>query len=412
MYRTGGLPLLIFFSAIITAAGYALVERACVQDERVRATGACAATLAAGLLGIVNWGLRPQAFSFLLFGALVYVLEAYRLSRSRTVWAIPFLFALWANLHGGFVFGLTLLGIYVLAALAEDLIRKRWLTPATLKLLGVALLSGLALCLNPGGPIGLLRYVIGFAQSQTTLNANLEFQPLSIREQDGLVFFVLMALFVALAYRRRVAFPLYMVLSLAVFGFLSLYTRRVLPWFGMVAGPAFSLTLLSHNAPIADAPRRQPTKRAINYFMVAVLLVAVVIDLPWLRPFLVHPPMPTDVMVTRTPVQASQELCRQAAARRVYSDLGYSSYLEWACPALPIFMDTRFELYPTDMWQDYISIANGVSGWESKLAKYGIDVLFLRKTPLGPLVTVARSSPAWQILYEDTDAIILMQKSW
>ena len=96
-----------------------------------------------------------------------------------------------------------------------------------------------------------------------------------------------------------------------------------------------------------------------------------------------------------------------------HSDLGYSSYLEWACPALPIFMDSRFELYPTDMWQDYISIANAVSGWETKLAKYGIDVLFLPKTPKTPmasLVTAAKSSPAWRVLYEDADTVIFISK--
>ncbi len=413
LYRAGGLPFLGFFNAVIISAGYALVEMACLQDRRVRAKVASVATLAAGLLGVANWPLRPQTFSFLLFGTLVWVLEAHRLRRTRALWALPFLFAFWANLHGGFVFGIALLGIYVLAALAQDLIRERHLARATYQLLGAGLLSGLALGLNPDGPLGLLRYVIGFAQSPTTLNANLEFLPLNIREQDGLIFFLLMALFVALAYRRRVAFPLYMVLSLALFGFLSLYTRRMLPWFGMIAGPAFSIVLLSPKAPVAEAPRRQTTRRGINYAILALLLLNVAFALPWLRPHLPSPPLPSYSVTIRTPVRATQQLCRQGTGRAVYSDLGYSSYLEWACPALPIFMDSRFELYPTDMWQDYISIANAVSGWETKLAKYGIDVLFLprtSKTPMASLVTAAKSSPAWRVLYEDADTVIFMQQ--
>ena len=150
LYRAGGLP---FWDSLTRSSSLlaALVEMACLQDRRVRAKVASVATLAAGLLGVADWPLRPQTFSFLLFGTLVWVLEAHRLRRTRALWALPFLFAFWANLHGGFVFGIALLGIYVLAALAQDLIRERHLARATYQLLGAGLLSGLALGLSPTG---------------------------------------------------------------------------------------------------------------------------------------------------------------------------------------------------------------------------------------------------------------------
>ncbi|MFH2202489.1 MAG: hypothetical protein ABIJ96_05210 [Elusimicrobiota bacterium] len=72
--------------------------------------------------------LRPENFSVLAFLGLLYALEARRLGRlksasgRRGLAAVAVFFALWANLHAGFIYGLILLGIYAAFELGR---RKR-----------------------------------------------------------------------------------------------------------------------------------------------------------------------------------------------------------------------------------------------------------------------------------------------
>ena len=65
--------------------------------------------------------LRPQAFTYLAFALLLVWI--HRASRGRVAWLAlaPPLMAAWANLHGGFVAGLGILGVWV----AADAIRLR-----------------------------------------------------------------------------------------------------------------------------------------------------------------------------------------------------------------------------------------------------------------------------------------------
>lgn len=59
--------------------------------------------------------LRPQAFTYLAFALLL--VWTHRASRGRVAWLAlaPPLMAAWANLHGGFVAGLGVLGVWVLS---------------------------------------------------------------------------------------------------------------------------------------------------------------------------------------------------------------------------------------------------------------------------------------------------------
>ncbi len=96
-------------------------------------------------------GMRPELFSLLLFLIEFHLLEARRLGESKlsavafVAWHAP-MYAIWANLHAGFVAGLTLCACYGLAELARPADGR---TPAGL----LAASAGLAGTLvNPYGP--------------------------------------------------------------------------------------------------------------------------------------------------------------------------------------------------------------------------------------------------------------------
>ena len=97
------------------------------------------------------WGPRPQIISFLFVAILDYWLD----KRGSHPWILVPLFALWANLHGGWIWGFLLL----LAHIAGNLINllsapseeKTALWQKAKRLLGWSALAMLAVGLNPNG---------------------------------------------------------------------------------------------------------------------------------------------------------------------------------------------------------------------------------------------------------------------
>src|SRR5439155_24125060 len=54
---------------------------------------------------------RPQVLTTLQLAICGLVVTRYRQGEGRDIWILPPLFALWVNLHGGYIFGLALLGL-------------------------------------------------------------------------------------------------------------------------------------------------------------------------------------------------------------------------------------------------------------------------------------------------------------
>ncbi|HZZ07818.1 MAG TPA: hypothetical protein VFE43_04705 [Candidatus Binataceae bacterium] len=93
---------------------------------------------------------RPQLFDFVGLSALLLLLARDSYRRAERLWlAIP-IFALWANLHGGFFVGLAALAVYTAVAAIEDLAAGNGLGRA-IRLGGVTAGCVLATLLNPDG---------------------------------------------------------------------------------------------------------------------------------------------------------------------------------------------------------------------------------------------------------------------
>jgi hypothetical protein len=89
---------------------------------------------------------RPQLFSLALFAALLWVLQSDAHGRHRRLWLMPAIFLLWVNLHGGWLVGFGMFGLYCATAALSG--AKRGRIP---ELAAVALASAIALLVNPYG---------------------------------------------------------------------------------------------------------------------------------------------------------------------------------------------------------------------------------------------------------------------
>ncbi len=405
VFRAGGLAAIVFSHALLIALGYSLLLRALARFYGVRA--GVIASLGALLLGLMNWGVRPQGISILAFGALLALIEAHRHGHSRWIWGGIPLFLLWANAHGAFVFGLAALGAYVAGRLwcfwraGLPAGQRRGM----LQLAVAGLLALAATLLNPQGALGLWRYVLSFVQSATVTQGIEEFAPLTIRTADG-AFFVLTGLLLAVMLSRsKLRLTADQWLLLGGFALLALLARRNLIWFGFAAAPLLAAGLRAWRPGLESG---YAGKATLNALVLGLLSLLVVLTLPWLRAALPFPPERQQLATPDTPFEAVDFLCETLPAEaRLYAYQVFGGYQVWGCPRLPVFIDTRIiQLYPPALWDDYFAIERARFDWEGVAGRYGLTHLFLSLAAQPLAVQAAAESPGWSEIYRDTQAVI------
>ncbi|MGC2111407.1 MAG: hypothetical protein WA655_17970, partial [Candidatus Korobacteraceae bacterium] len=159
-------------------------------------------------LATVSFGPRTLLAGWTCLVAELIILNQFKQDKDWT-WLLPPLFALWANLHGSWLIGIVLFGIFVAAGLVEGvwgrIEARRW-TPGQLrKLITVAGFSVAGLFLNPY-TYHLVFYPFNFAFHQR-LNVNHvdEWMSLDFHGVRGKILFGMLAatLILALVRKRR-----------------------------------------------------------------------------------------------------------------------------------------------------------------------------------------------------------------
>jgi len=110
IFRAGGFLAFSLAYTAVTWLGFWFIWRR-IAVERVPAliAGACIGVAAAA--GVEVWGPRSQMISFALTCLTLYWVEAYLRDHHRHVYLLPVVMVVWTNLHGGFVYGLAVVGL-------------------------------------------------------------------------------------------------------------------------------------------------------------------------------------------------------------------------------------------------------------------------------------------------------------
>ncbi len=112
LYQQGGYALLTLVFGVVITAAFALSYRAARLLGAGRPISAGIILLAA-VASSHTWGVRPQMLSLLLSALTMWTLARALGQRQqrRLLWLLPPLMVLWVNLHGGFIFGLAIIGL-------------------------------------------------------------------------------------------------------------------------------------------------------------------------------------------------------------------------------------------------------------------------------------------------------------
>ena len=90
------------------------------------------------------------------------------------------------------------------------------------------------------------------------------------------------------------------------------------------------------------------------------------------------------------------------------NDFNWGGYLGWNAPEIPVFIDTRADVFEQQgVLADYLD-ATKLERPTEVLDKYHVGrAMFPTKEPL---VSLLRQSPAWRVEYEDETAVVLIRR--
>ena len=345
--------------------------------------------MAALVLSMGHFLARPHVLVLPIMLAWAHgLMSASERGRAPSLWLLP-LIALWANLHGGFVFGLVLVGAFALDALwnadraQQKSVALRW------ALFGVGAL--VACCATPYGWGSILaaRKILDLGE---LLHLIYEWMPANF-SKFGAFEMTILTLIAGALYGGVKLTPPRIALVLGLLHMALSHVRNV---------EIFALLLpIVVLAPVASQFALRPAWAARTRAPMSVMALVMVLLGGWT--WLLAANTSFAPPESQSPAAAVDAL-KAHNPKRVLNDLPFGGYLIWR--QIPVFVDGRAELYGEAFDVAYYRAMQlkDVNQFLDILKKWDIDAVLL--TPHTPAVGLLDHIGGWQKVYADENAVL------
>jgi len=379
----GGVGIRFFVASVGAGIGiltYRLALR--LVRDRMVACGLAAAALA-GMYTV--WSERPLLIGVLLLLVLLWVVEVPDCFVGRhPLVVLPALMWLWANTHGTYQLGFAYLGLHLLGRWIDG--APPW-TGRERQLLTGAAIAFAVVFVNPYG-IELITFPINLLSRGDILSHIVEWKSPDFREAYGIALALWLCIFAfALARGRHRVTRRDLVVTLPML-FLALWAVR-----NVAIAPLICLPVVAR-AFARDEERASDTSPRIVAVALAVIIVAA---------FLMGLEATQEVAFddSNFPVRALDYVQHHVGlgTRLLTNDAAAGYVILRDYPQQKVFIDDRYDMYPTAVIYDYFTLSSGRPGWSGILDRYRVaTIVWKRDTPLAALLD---ESSAWHRVYRD-----------
>lgn len=360
-----------------------------------------------------NWSARPQLMSFLLLAFLDYFLDRHRYVKRQSLWILILIFAIWGNLHGGFIWGILLLIATITGEGLDYLFGNQpnmnWRETGSLA--AWSILAGLAVSINPNG-ISLWR--LPFDQVRVSLSIAEWLSPDFHQFYAHPLLWLLFLLIIGLAFSgKRMSFT--DLLKGLGFTYLFFVAQRNMGPFAIILLPIIARNLApaiqsflktpiieSITNKLAQTPPKQPSQK-FN-FIVNTTLVSLLTAFALLNAYLVSNPQKID---EKLPSHAVHWVKDNHPSGPIFNSYNWGGYLTWELRDYPVFIDGRADLYGNKIISEWTEINNGSDKGLSLLEKRRINLLFIE--PTSPLLE-RLSHREWKKVFSDSKIVIYLRQ--
>ncbi len=426
-----GLNGVVFFTALVIAMTFAMTFRISL---------ACGANLfvVVFLLGLsmgaaaIHLFARPHILSWPLVVIWFQLLRSWEIAaapgKDRSLFWLPVLMLLWVNLHGGFITGFVLLGLFLTSGFirystASERGRRLVAGKRFAHLVKVTALCSLATFVNPYG-YNLHVHIYQYLSNRFLMNHIQEFLSPNfhgVGEQCFAVLLVITIIALAVAREKPRLSELLVILFAAAGG---LYASRNLPVSSLlltltvapilsfaVAGAranadlaAWLRNLLSRGESFASRMTRMETSMRGHLWPGAVVLLGLVICLHGGK-LGSRRLLDAHFSATRFPVQATDRIVQIGLREPVFCPDYWGGYLIYRLyPQDKVVVDDRHDLYGEPFFKNYLKAVLVEPGWEQVLKDDHANWVLVPAE--STLANILRQTPPWSTVYEDRMAVL------
>ncbi len=413
----------VLVAALIIATTLTLLHRQLLA-EGSDALLSTALVMLAALACSTHWLARPHLFTLLFVVVYAWQLRWFDRDRVNTLQLflrlVP-LTVLWTNLHGGFLAGLTLIGIHFVGNITRLMVDDSSTRPAlrsrtvTLGILGLT--CALATLLNPNG-WKLHQHLLAFLWNSSQVHFTTEWNSANFHfaGMHGFALQLLVLGFMLVVVRRPWAIT---DLLLIVFWLYSaLNAMRNVPIFALIATPILAEHLSAGWRDMRDSPWSNSFRRVSNDVralslaaggngLVAVVLVVMVLILA--KPG--HPLVETDISANRFPVATVNYLRAhpQTVHGEMFNEDGWGGYFIRYLPEHKVFIDGRDDFYDETFLHEFTEVSHLTPTWEVVLGKYHVGWTILPVQH--PLNRILAMRTDWQLVFSNQVALVFSRAS-
>ncbi|MBI5950656.1 MAG: hypothetical protein HY865_03265 [Chloroflexi bacterium] len=390
VHQAGGATLTFLLRAVLLGLAYGLLWWMMSETSGPRA--AAILLILVGLSTANNWMMRPQLFAYPLFLLCVFAIYKWQSGGTRWLLFLPLSTLLWANLHGSFILPFLLAG----AALVFGNGNRKAMF-AALAAMAVATL------LNPRG-FGVWQYLVFILNNPSDYLFSVEWKPPVNEGWQMNIFFGWALAFAVLAgFSPRKLSRLEWVWFLG-FGWLAFSGIRYVIWFMFLLAMFTAKLVGDWSRAWLDKPVEKINPR-LNLILASLLLFLPLMFLPGARDSW-WDGAPDLYELTTTPIEAVEFLkTHEDLPAPMWNDYAFGSYLEFALPSRPTWMDTRMYSFSQAQWDEYVRVTNA-DGWQEMFDREGVNLLLLSQAAQPRLVEAISASAIWCEEYRDKYAVV------
>jgi hypothetical protein len=343
-----------------------------------------------------------------------YFLDRYQYHHKNLLYFLPPIMLLWVNLHGGFLAGFILLGIYLFGNLVKfitsegaekDNYKKK------VRLLGLITMVCLMFCIiNPYG-YRILLFPFNLVSNKLIMNHVNEFMSPNFHTLNARLFEFLLLFMLTVFLFSKVRLNIIELLMVLLFTHMSLYSGRYIPLFSIIVAPI----LVKRLQPMVE----QSNGKFINFFKKRSDNIST-IDAST-RGFLW--PVIGVILVTfiakggnvdfkfdekTKPVAAVEFMKKEQLQGNMFDNDEFGDYIIYAAwPEYKVFFDGRSDMYGVDILKEYIKVTGIKPGWDEVLKKYNIKWIIYNANSALSLFLMENDD--WTLIYADNVANIFVK---
>ncbi len=422
--HVAGLNGVTWLTAVVIAGVFGWMFRLLIRRE-MNVAYSLILMLVALCSSTIHFLARPHVVSWLFTLAFFWVLDSTErnyfkgVGRHRKLWALPPLMLIWVNVHGGFLLGFVLLGVFWFGSLwtwyrtkgdgIDDVLHKIAAAKRVRDLTRVGLVSVIASLINPYG-WNLHAHIASYLSNRFLMDHIEEFQSPNFHGVAQKCFLILLVFSLGVLVTRGRKLRTSEGLLVLFVTYAGLYAARNIPISSILLAMIIGPWMPSYGALERFGLRMSVIELELRAHLwpIAATLVTLMIAINGGR-------LGSNIVMdahfgpNRMPVEAANYLEAHQAQGSVLSPDYWGGYFIYRMyPAVRVVLDDRHDLYGAEFLESYLRMMHVEQGWEEFLRDH--DPRYVVMPRHAPLANILAKMPEWNQTYSDDVSVIFVHR--